>query len=297
MSWQRVRRLAVRAVLFVAVLAPTGASAQDDVTVWTEFVRALRAGEITADALRPIDESWRQPWVGFLQTMRAKAVWQEWERRPEVRRVGPLLHFVIPLTFDGRTSDYCFTFVREHDRWFFRHAESIVIRLDRLPALPTSTFPDLPEDRKAWMRQENYWSQMVNLFRTMVELSGRKAAFDIFLDGRGYLLQAASWVPFVEPSRAFILYACWEQSRLQGNPVALERLADDEAVMRLEPIFFRLYEDTTHLRGLISRDDYRRIFETIWEDRARAAGWTVAIACDGARCTLRFTRPRTPSHD
>jgi hypothetical protein len=131
----------------------------------------------------------------------------------------------------------------------------------------------------------------------MVELSGRKAAFDIFLDGRGYLLQAASWVPFVEPSRAFILYACWEQSRLQGNPVALERLADDEAVMRLEPIFFRLYEDTTHLRGLISRDDYRRIFETIWEDRARAAGWTVAIACDGARCTLRFTRPRTPSHD
>lgn len=290
MSTWRVSRLAGPAAAVLMMLPPTVVAAQDDAAIRREFVASLRAGRVTADAIRPIDEVTRQTWVQFLQTMRAGATWEEWERQPEVHRVGPLVHFLLPLTFDGRTTDFCFTFVREQEGWFFRHAESIVIRLDRLASPPTSTFPDLADDTKAWMRQENYWSQMVNLFRTIEAGPGRKAAFDMFLDGRGYLLQATSWVPFVEPSRAFILYACWEQSRLQGNSVTLERLSEHGAVVRLDPIFFRLYEETGHLRNLISRDDFRRIFETIWEDRASAAGWSVTFSYDQPHVTLRFTR-------
>ena len=30
-----------------------------------------------------------------------------------------------------------------------------------------------------------------------------------FLDGKGYLMNAVAWIPFLPRSEAFILYACW----------------------------------------------------------------------------------------
>ena len=52
----------------------------------------------------------------------------------------------------------------------------------------------------------------------------------------------------------------------------------------------RLYRQTSHMRELISEEDFRRIVETIWRDRATAAGWNVAFTYDGSRCTLRYGR-------
>jgi hypothetical protein len=141
------------------------------------------------------------------------------------------------------------------------------------------------------MRQENYWSQMVVLFRQMRSAAGSAAAFDMFRDGAGYFIQAKTWVPFLPPARAFILYACWEQSRLQGNGVTLERLDDHGAIISMESIYWRLYRETGHLRTLITEEDFRRIFETIWRDRALNAGWEVAFTYAGSRCTLTFAPP------
>lgn len=225
----------------------------------------------------------------FLDEMRAGATWPEWERQPEIHRVGPLIHFVLQLTQRGRTGTFSFTFVQDGGDWFLQHFESIVVRLDQAGAPPVSVFPDLPEDQKAWMRQENDWSRMVVLFRQMRTAAGAKAAFDMFRDGQGYLVQAKTWVPFLPPARAFILYACWEQSRLQGNGVTLERIDDHEAVVSIDSIYWRLYRETSHLRELVSEDDYRRIFETVWRDRAAAAGWNVAFDYSESHCTLRFT--------
>jgi hypothetical protein len=97
-------------------------------------------------------------------------------------------------------------------------------------------------------------------------------------------------VPFYAPERAFMVYLCWEQSRLQGNRVTLERLTDSEAVVSMDSIFLRLYVQSGHMREMIQKPDYVRIFETIWKDRARAAGWDVSFAYEGLRCTLRFAR-------
>ena len=49
-------------------------------------------------------------------------------------------------------------------------------------------------------------------------------------------------------------------------------------------------------RQQIPFEDYTKIFETIWQDRARAAGWTLEIEYgnEGFRaseCRLRFKRP------
>ena len=140
------------------------------------------------------------------------------------------------------------------------------------------------------------WSREVRLFNELAALKGKAYAFDFFKDGEGYFLAAKTWVPFVEPRKALVLYACWEQANLRGNTVRLEKLDDGEAVVEMSTYFFKLYHVAAHLRQQIPFEDYTRIFETIWQDRARAAGWTLEIEYgnEGYRaseCRLRFKRP------
>jgi hypothetical protein len=47
---------------------------------------------------------------------------------------------------------------------------------------------------------------------------------------------------------------------------------------------------TEHLRNQLPEAEYVSIFETIWRDRAEAAGWHVELRYEGTRATLRFTK-------
>jgi len=118
---------------------------------------------------------------------------------------------------------------------------------------------------------------------------GREFAFDWFKDGVGYFMEARTWVPFMPPSRAFILYLCWEQANLRGNPVTLEKLDDREATITLDPHYLRFHSQTDVGRQ-ISAEDYRRLFETIWQDRAENAGWKLQITYKGNTCVFHLTR-------
>lgn len=296
---------AVRAVVIFAAIvslsgfatgfAPPGLQGgnEQEQRLWSEFVQLLKTGKITEEHIRP-EYTTKAIMLQFLSQMRASALWEEWERPPEVHRVGSHLHFITRLSENGTAGTYSFTFLEEGGRGFLQHFESIVVRLDKIGTLPASTFPDLPEDKKAWMRQENYWSQMIILFRQMRSAAGLDAAFNMFRDGPGYLVQAKTWVPFFPPAKAFILFLCWEQSRLHGNTVTLERLEDTEATVLTDFTYLRLYRQTGHMRRLISEEDYRRIFETIWRDRAQAAGWDIQFSYQDARCTFRFTSKASP---
>jgi hypothetical protein len=277
------------------LLAAQSAGSEDDIRIWNEFVTALRKGEITPDRMRPYYDELKEPLMRFLEEMRAKATWTEWEAVPEIHRVGSRVHFLIPLTFDGRTADYCFTFLKEGDQWYFQHLEAINIRMDKVGALPTSTFPDVPEETKVHIREESRWSREIQVFNFIAKEKGKAAAFDFCRDGNGYFLAARVWVPFVEPSEAFILYLCREQANLIGNKVTLEKLEENEASVRMETYYFALYQATAHLSQQVSFEDYRQIFETIWQDRARAAGWDLAIEYSnegykGSACTLHFQK-------
>ncbi len=273
---------------------PVNAS-PDDILIWKEFVAAMKKNVIASERIRPYYEELREPILGFLKEMRAKAEWGEWDNEPEIHRVGEHVHFLVPLTFDGRTGSYCFTFLDEGGTWFFRHMEAINIRLDRTGPLPTSVFPDVDEETKAHIREETRWSREIRLFNLLAGLKGKDFAFDFFKDGNGYFLAAKTWVPFVEPHKAFILYACWEQANLRGNRVTLERLEDGEASVRISTYYFALYKATAHLRQWISFEDYTKIFETVWQDRARAAGWSLEIkikneSYPASECVLLFKK-------
>lgn len=263
--------------------------------IWTEFVALLRDGSLTADRIRPYDVSlleslpeFQETMLGFLETMRTKANWTEWQVSPEVHHVANQVHFLLPLTFDGQRNSFCFSFVVDEGRWYWQHVESIVIRLDQLASLPVTEFPDLPESKKAWMRGEHRVTEQVRLFNWLAAERTKSFACDMFRDGLGYVLAAKAWIPFVESSRAFILYACWEQAKLRGNRVALHKLGKREAVVEIESTFLKLHRQTGHLKHQISWEDYRQLFETIWQDRACHGGWTLEITYDGDICILHF---------
>ena len=293
----RSSRAAVILVVVAVTLVPTLSAqtrpapiSETDRQIWTDFVADLQGGRLSADRVRPAYVP-IPTFLQFLETFRQNASWPEWRRTPEVFHVGSAVHFVARLSEKGVPSTYSFTFVREEGRWYLQHFESIVIRLDRVGPAPISTFPDLPDDKKCWIREEEYWSTMVRLFRVVRRATNSDAAFDMFKDGAGYALAAHVWIPLVPPERAFILYLCWEQSRLRGNTVRLVRNDPSEALVQLDSIYLALYTHSGHLRDQIAAADYRRIFDTIWQDRARAAGWSLVTTCEEHHCTLRFTRP------
>ena len=287
-----MRRLKLHliATILVLCLPCLAAHAQEENHIWRQFVAQLKSGQFSPDQIRPYDQIPKSMMFEFLSRMRQGATWPEWEASPETHRVGSQVHYLIPLTFDGVRNTYCFTFLTESGKWYFQHLESITVRLDKIGSPPVSTFPDVPEAQKDWMREENLVSEQVRLFTMLAKEKGREFAFDWFEDGGGYFMQARTWVPFVPASRAFILYLCWEQANLRGNRVTLEKLDDREATITLESNFLKFYSQTLQVRTRMSAEDYRRLFETIWHDRAENAGWKLQITCNGNTCVFHLTR-------
>jgi hypothetical protein len=261
-------------------------SASDHLWIWQAFVSSLRQNTLTEDRVQPYHAAMKEPMLGFLSAIRE--VVDQLEVTPEIHPVGNQVHFVVPLSTGTREETFCFTFLVERSDWKLQHLESIVIRLDEIGALPCSVFPDLPEDKKAWMREEIRVTEQVRLYNHLAETEGKDFAYQWFRDGDGYALAARTWVPFVPAHRAFILYLCWEQAHLRGSRVVLRELEEQQAVVELQPIYLRLYRQTGHLRSQIGEGDYRRLFQAIWQDRARAAGWGLDLSYEDDACVLRF---------
>ncbi len=137
------------------------------------------------------------------------------------------------------------------------------------------------------MRQEIYWTK-IGLFTEMTPPRGRNTPWDF--SGTRRNTSGSDVLDSYFPIRAFILYLCWEQARMRKQ-VVLEKLTDREAVVRFDDHqFFALYMQTSHLREQIALGDYMGIFEAIWQDRARAAGWNLQIDGQGPTIYLRFSR-------
>ncbi len=274
------------------------ATSPDDLAIWREFVAALKADSLAVERIHPPKPLTAESQLALLKGFTKGAAWEEWEVAPEIVRFENLVSFFITLG-QKRNSPwtYTFNFEVEDGRWYYRFLEGIFLRLDKVISLPAdaAAFPDRPGESKNWMRQEIYWSEQVRLFNFLSREIGQEGAWRWVKtgpgNGVGYVLGATTWVPYFPPHRAFIFYLCWEQAKLQGENITLEKVDDHEAVVRLDDsTYFSLYQRASHLKTQISFEDYCKIFETIWQDRAAAAGWKLTVDGQGRKIYLRFSR-------
>jgi hypothetical protein len=265
-------------IIHVLITEGNQAFAQNDTLVWKEFVIAVKEGQITREKIRPYHELLTDAILQFLTQFREEAVWEEWETPAEIHRVNEKVHFLIPLCWGSENcSNFCFSLITEQDNWYFHHMENINIRLDTISHFPATEFTKLPDSSLHWIRAEFYWTHIIRLYNFLKEEKGVDFALNWLCDGKGYMLAAETWIPFKTPEKAFILYACFDQSVVKGHKVTLQNLDDEEAVMLWKPNYLRLYTVTGQIRKLINFDEYRTIFEKLWQDRAKAGGWTLNI--------------------
>ena len=293
------RRFSVGMILILAIASIAAPpSDQDDLKIWKEFVGFLKADRLPLDRLRPAPPMTPESQLTLIRDFAKNAAWEEWAAAPKIVRYGDLVTFIITLGQKQNSPwSYTFNFIVEDGRWFYRFLEGIFLPLDKIGPLPAaaSGFPDLPAERKIWIQQEAYWSEQVRLFNFLTHERGKEFALRWIetgvANGAGYALAASVWIPFYPTPRAFILYLCWEQAKLQGNNVTLEKLTEKEAVVLFEDSqYFSLYMIASHLKNQISLEDYIKIFETIWQARAKAAGWTLKIDGQGRKIYFRFSR-------
>lgn len=273
-----------RLVFVIIWILPSILFSQEGTTVWKEFIEDVRSGTIRAEQLMPLEElgdSFKPTLLVYLDSLRAQASDEDWSAIPEVFEKEDIIVCLVPWSTRSEKVTYSFKFKIVDGKWFFQHLETIFLRLDKVGSYPVSVFPDISERSKAWIRQETYWSFVVNnIYNPLVTQVGTRYVLDLIKDGKGYVLAAKAWIPFLDYSDAFILYLCWEQSRLNGNYVTLIKRDSIEAIIEMETIFFALYENSGTLKSQISFDEYRFIFETIWYDRAKYSGWNLKIEYD-----------------
>lgn len=268
---------------------------QDDLRIWREFINTLRSGKMTLDKILPYEQlgdTYKPILLGYLDSVKTQASPEDWMTEPEVIKIDNRTQYIVPWSTRDQKVSYCFSFIIQESQWYFQHLEAIFIRLDKISELPTSKFPDVAEERKSWAREEIFWSFIIlNVYLPAVKEKRKEYALNMLKDGGGYFVGARTWVPFSTPHRAFILYLCWEQANLRGNDVTLVKLEDNEAIVRLHTYYFALYYIASHLKPRISLEDYKQIFETIWQDRASNAGWNLDIQYSSDNeVTFHFTK-------
>jgi hypothetical protein len=275
----------------------TVSNCQNENKIWTEFLQLLKNKQMTESRIKPhemLGDKYIPILLNYLDSLRILASPDDWNTTPEIIKNDNRIQYILLWSARGQKVTFCFSFIILDSQWYFQHLESIFIRLDKTASPPVSTFPDISESQKAWQREEIYWSFIVqNIYLPIMKEKGKEYALELLKDGDGYFVSAKTWVPFASPQKAFILYLCWEQSNLRGNIVTLEALSDTQAVVNLESQFFKLYSNTGHIKTLISINDYKQIFETIWQDRTKSAGWNLDIKyTSDYKITFSFNRDK-----
>jgi hypothetical protein len=97
-----VMLLLMASMLAAAVPNPAAqGDSEPDSRIWPEFVSLMKTGRIGEAHVRPVYTN-TATMLAFLEKLRSRASWAEWEREPEVHRVGKLVHFVVRLSEDGK---------------------------------------------------------------------------------------------------------------------------------------------------------------------------------------------------
>lgn len=186
--------------------------------------------------------------------------------------------------------DYRFDFLLNGISWKLAFIECITLPVFGINVFPYSEFLSL-DKKELHIRREKEISQLVYFYLKFKELVGKTKAIEMFYDGKSEYVCARSWVPFYSDSLSYIAYAAWYESRINGENVAIQEFQDSKCeVAMYNHIWRNMYFTVGHLKPVIDYSEYMELFESIWKDRARSAGWEIQFTYEDEYTSLIFSR-------
>jgi hypothetical protein len=120
---------------------------------------------------------------------------------------------------------------------------------------------------------------------------GVDEALSWFKDGAGEFLCAKSWVPYYKDPKAFIAFSAWIENRINKENISINEFPDSKCQLRfIGHLWFKVYNIASHIKTQISFDEYKMLFEYIWQDRATNAGWDISFQYIGEDTILSFIK-------
>ena len=180
-------------------------------------------------------------------------------------------------------------FIINENKWQILFIEGITIPIDKIDCLPYNDFPPIKDHAENWIREEARITGLVRNYNFIKDNFGIAKALEYCHDGAGKFIAAKSWIPFFSDKKAFIVFISWWDNRIYGENVSIEKFSDDECIIKyIEPIWFRMYDVCGHLKFQIPFDEYKRLFEHIWQDRAKCSGWDISFIYENNSLILKF---------
>lgn len=181
-------------------------------------------------------------------------------------------------------------FIYKDNVYKLAHLDSYTLPLKKIDRLPFTNFESLPFEIEAKMREEYRITKIVNDFIRLKNIIGKEEALNWFKDGQSEKTGVPAWMPYFTKRKAFIAYSAWMQDRLYGENVSIREFTETHSELFFkECIWIFLYKVASHLKCMISYDEYIEIFETIWKDRAVCNGYQVDILYSDCDVLMTFT--------
>ena len=252
--------------------------------VWSEFCDKLRTEQLDEDDFT--DET-----KGFCSLLLCGSAAKE---RREKYLAAPFKFLTgqskVSVLVQCPDDDYRFDFIISGSEWKLAFIECITLPVFDICSLPYSKFKKLA-NKETDIYREKEISKTIYMYNEFKKLLGQNGAIRMFLDGEGEVICSRSWVPFFDDSLSYIAYAAWMENRIYGEKVVIERFDEECSCLRFcEHIWRKMYSVTGHLRYMIDYDEYLFLFESIWKDRAKAAGWNLKVEYSGEDTILIFEK-------
>jgi len=251
--------------------------------IWSELKIKLQNDSFTPE---DFNEETRQFLISFLSGENRKFRRDELYNAKVQFREGEQKHIAFLDCTDGL---YRLDFVENAGKWQLLFIECITIPIEKIESLPFNNFPPLNDNDENWIREERRISLIIHWYNYIKNTSGIDEALKHFRYGAGEVLAAKAWIPYFSDKKSFIVYIAWWDNRICGEKVSIEKFSDDECIIKyIEPIWFKMYNVTGHLKFQIPFDEYKNLYEYIWQDRAKCSSWNIEFIYETNNIILRF---------
>ena len=252
--------------------------------IWVEFLGKLQNDAFAEDDFR---SDMRSFLFLFLAGEPGKSRREKFADSPHKAFDGETKKCVVVNCPDG---DYRFDFQKAEGKWQLCFIEGITLPVNNIESTPYDFFTPLPE-QEAWIKTEREISKIIHFYCKLKDVFGIDKALSWFKDGAGEFLCAKSWVPFYGDSKAFIAFSAWIENRINGECVSIDEFTDSRCQLRFtRHLWFKVYHTASHIKPQISLEEYGRLFEYIWQDRAHNAGWRLTFRYINEDTVLIFSK-------